>query len=193
MLLCLFSCLWCLTLYFSPIHALCALPDSLFQISERREGSFIAVLCGINMITSRTMRVIWNVYSVMHSSPYLRYYLWEFNNNCIQPVGRIGEDNFPQFFTPVFSFRLVTRSFQNFEFSLDVKENILLCLLCLLTVVYTMFGVNREIFKKIKGPAQKINFFRSKMARLTLPNSDRFYNKVAVTSSPTRKRKYKLS
>lgn len=28
------------------------------------------------------------------------------------------------------------------------------------------------------------------MARLTLPNSDRFYNKIAVTSSPTNKRKY---
>lgn len=82
-------------------------------------------------------------------------------NNCTQSVGRTGEDNFPQIFTPFFSFSLVMRAFQNFEFLLDVKESMLLCLSCVLTVVYAMFGV-REIFKKIKEPGQEINLLGEK-------------------------------
>lgn len=42
-------------------------------------------------------------------------------------VGRTGEDDLPQLFTPFSSFRFVTTACENFEFPLDVKEGAYSC------------------------------------------------------------------
>lgn len=73
-------------------------------------------------------RIIWNVCSVLLSCPSLEFCLWEFSNNCTQPMHDTGEDDFPQLSTSFFSFRPVTTAFKTFEFPLVVKEIIFLSL-----------------------------------------------------------------
>lgn len=65
------------------------------------------------------MRIIWDVYAVLLSCPDLL----GSTSNHTQPVDETGKDDFPQFSTP---FRTVTRAFEDLEFPLDIKENMLL-------------------------------------------------------------------
>lgn len=147
----------------SPIYALCALPDSLFQNSKKDEGCFIAVLCCINVITSRTLKVIWNVYPVLCSCPYPACYLWEFNNNCAQSVGRTGEDNFPQLFTPFCSSGLLQELLRIWNFLWILRKTYCYCYACHVSSLQSTSCLEfREIFKKIKEPAQENNFLVAK-------------------------------
>lgn len=73
------------------------------------------VMCCVNsvydMTTSRTMRVIWDVNSVLFACPGLGCYLWQFINNSTQLVGRTGEDDFTQPFTLLILVQVCYNSF----------------------------------------------------------------------------------
>lgn len=99
MLLGRFTWLWYLILVYIPIYTICALHGGIFRAGR---GTRIALLlhCAIsayNMITTRTMKVIWDVCSVLLSCPHLGHYLRESINNSTQPVGRRGWITSPAF------------------------------------------------------------------------------------------------
>lgn len=102
-----------------------------------------------DMVTSRAVRVIWDVFSRLLSCPCLRCYPCV-SINCAQPVGETEEDDFPQSLIPFSPLRPGTTTSENFEFPLGVKESmfLLLCLPGLLSVVHTMFKMTKEIFRK---------------------------------------------
>ena len=57
------------------------------------------VIPAYDVVSSRTMRVIWDVYWVQLSCPYLQHYLWEYINNNTRFVEETGENDFS--FRPV--------------------------------------------------------------------------------------------
>lgn len=96
---------------------LSVLPSGIFF--RARRGIRIALLMyrGISVYavrTSRAVRVIWDVYLMLLSCPCLGCYLWDSINNRAQPVGGVGEDDFPLPFTPFSSFRPVSMAFEKF-------------------------------------------------------------------------------
>lgn len=126
MLVGLFTGMWYITLYMFPY-----MQHGTRAVLFFREGEGSGLLCCCTMLyyiisvydmrISRPMRVIWDVHSVLLSYPYFGHYLLTSVNNHTQSMERIGEDDFPQFFLPFFSFRPVTAAFENSEFPLDVK------------------------------------------------------------------------
>lgn len=99
MLLGRFTWLWYLTLVYIPIYTICALHGGIFQSRERDQDCFVAALCNISFRhdNKRTMKVIWDVCSVLLSCPHLGHYLRESINNSTQPVGRRGWITSPAF------------------------------------------------------------------------------------------------
>lgn len=150
---CLFICVWYLTLCILLHVHYCAHYRAHFESRERDQNFFVDVLCDGSLwhdnikANERHLGCVFSVFSC----PGLGCYLWEFINNHVRPrpVGGAGEDDFPQTFTS--SLGLVTTAFENFDFSLDVKESMILLLILpgLLSVVYTMFGVTKEISMKV--------------------------------------------
>lgn len=80
------------------VCAVCAPRVDTFQ-NGREIRMALLMYCGISvydMITSRTMRVIWDVCSVLLSCPYRSCYLWESINNLTKSVtGKQGRMIFP--------------------------------------------------------------------------------------------------
>lgn len=153
MLLGLFTWLWYLTLYvFQYMHYV---PITVLLL-RAGIGIRIALLlyCVIsvyNILTSRAMRAIRDVSSVLLSCHGLGYYLWKFINNHTWSVGETGKDDFPQLFTLSSSFSPVTSAFENFQFPLDIKESLflLLSLPGLLSAVYTTFRIKKELSREV--------------------------------------------
>ena len=91
----------------------------LFFEAGRGIGIALLLHCEISpydMITSRAMRVIWDVNSVLLSYPYLGHCFQESINSSTQSVGETGEDAFPQLFPHFLSFRFVITAFEDLEF-----------------------------------------------------------------------------
>lgn len=124
----------------------------LFFRVERRIRVALLVYWGIlanYMATSRSMRNIWDVYSVLPFYPYLGHNLWGSTKNDTQFVEGKVEDKFSKIFTPFSCFRPVTTACKNFEFPLDVKDSMFLLqsLPGPLSEVHTKFRVRTEIYR----------------------------------------------
>lgn len=150
MLLGLFTCVWylslCVFLYMQHV-----LPMMIFFRAGRGIKVGLLLYCVIpayDFITSKAIRVIWDVYSVLISYPYLRFCFKSPLAIIPSLWGRTGKDYFPCLFTLFSSFRPVKTAFEDFEFPLDVKECMcfLLGLPGLLSAVHNTFRITKEIF-----------------------------------------------
>lgn len=111
-----------LTLYiFLSLH----LAVFFFKAGRRIRISLLlyCVISSYNMIISRAMRIIWDVYSVLWD-----VYSATFTSGVTFVSPDYIQDYFPQLLTHFLSLMPVTTSVENFSFPLDVKESMSLLL-----------------------------------------------------------------
>ncbi|XP_074884057.1 uncharacterized protein LOC142031085 [Buteo buteo] len=125
------------------------LPVVAYLISGRVIGIIILLYWAMStceMITSLVMRLSWYLYEAVISFPYLGHLLSDFIGNYTQSIGKLGGDTSPRPFPSLFSFRLITTVFENFEYPWDAQASVLL-VLCLLTMFQVLFRATKRLFK----------------------------------------------
>ncbi|KAM9591481.1 uncharacterized protein ACIBXB_006278 [Morphnus guianensis] len=92
------------------------------------------------------MRLSWYLYEAVISFPYFGHLLSDFIGNYTQSMGKLGGDTSPRPFASLFSFRLITTAFGNFEYPWDAQASVLL-VLCLLNMFQVLFRATKRLFK----------------------------------------------
>lgn len=140
--------MWYLILYVPPCMTYMVLTTFCFRAGRRIKIALLlyCVIASYGITRSKEVRVIWDVCPMLLFYPYLRHYFWESINNHAQTVGE-QEWMISLSFHPLFLLQIAC---EKLFFPLVVKECMfLLCLVCLLGVIYTMFRVKKDISRRV--------------------------------------------